>query len=527
MGGRIAGSFLRSLIPGGPELSQVDSTRNARDRAVGMDSTIRTDRMSNSIQDIVRQLVTKGLVKPGQAEEVVATEPSSVDQFLQTMERKQYLTSYQSNRVRKGEADQLTLGRYKLLYRNASGSFARVFRAASLIDDSMVALKLLRSRWANDPDTVKSFRREAEVCKQFLHPNIVPIYDVGSEGDRHYFTMEFVEGGNLRDFIRIRKKLSPVEGARCLIDICSGLDYTLGLGYTHRDLKMTNVLMSSQGVAKLVDFGLAGEDSFADQLGGGEAEQRALEYAALEKGSNAPRSDHRSDIFFAGAIFYELITGEPAWPRTKDREERKQFSRYVNVRPIRQVDPSIPLPITKVITQMMEVSPSSRYQTPGEVVMALKSALEEIGDSESRPKAAAAAPVATAKPTKSETPTILCVEDRKKHQKVLREYFTERGFKLLLMTDQSRAFARLKSATPPDVLVLMGKTFEKEIVDVVADAESAERDSGIPVLTVISKELAAQLEQEQPIVDWRRLLIHPLNLKQLRMSIDKALNSRA
>lgn len=183
---------------------------------------------------------------------------SSVETNLQILERRQLLTPLQTGRMLKGEIDGLVLGRYKLLYRNASGSFARVFRAASLDDNRVVALKLLRERWADDPRTVASFEREARICQKFIHPNIVPIYDIGNEGRFHYFTMEFVEGGNLRDFMKIRRTLSPVEATRCTLEICLGLEYALQMGASHRDLKLTNVLMSSTGVAKLVDFGLAG-----------------------------------------------------------------------------------------------------------------------------------------------------------------------------------------------------------------------------------------------------------------------------
>ncbi|HAH47796.1 MAG TPA: serine/threonine protein kinase, partial [Planctomycetaceae bacterium] len=182
------------------------------------------------------------------------------DQLIRLLERRNLITSFQAGRLKSNELDGLVLGDNKLMYQNASGSFARVYRAASLKDGRMVGVKVLRQRWAQDPDTVKMFHREAEVCKQFQHKNIVAIYDVGVQDETHFFTMEFVEGGNLRDFITIRKKLSPIEAINYTVDICEGLEYANRLGYTHRDMKPTNVLMSIQGVAKLIDFGLAGDD---------------------------------------------------------------------------------------------------------------------------------------------------------------------------------------------------------------------------------------------------------------------------
>ena len=222
-------------------------------------------------------LLTSRLLSPTQWNTVdgQVEDANTVESMLQLLERRLLLTPLQTGRILKGETEGLVLGKYKLLYRNASGSFARVFRAASLDDNRVVALKLLRERWADDPRTVASFEREAHICQRFSHPNIVPIYDIGNEGRFHYFTMEFVEGGNLRDFMKIRRKLSVPEATRCLLHICQGLEYALKMGASHRDLKLTNVLMSSTGVAKLVDFGLAGAAS-ASQAGTSDDVQRAL-----------------------------------------------------------------------------------------------------------------------------------------------------------------------------------------------------------------------------------------------------------
>ncbi len=473
--------------------------------------------MSATIEETIRQLIGNRLITRTEADDALSQRPATVDQLLDVMERRQYLTSYQSGRVRRGELDGLVLGKYKLLYRNASGSFARVFRAASLVDDQMVALKLLRARWAREPVCVQNFRREANVCMRFQHPNIVPIYEVGEDRGHHFFTMEFVEGGNLRDFIRIRKKLSPLEGAKCLIDVCSGLQYALGLGVTHRDLKMTNVLMSSTGVAKLVDFGLAGDDAWSGRLDG-DGEQRALEYAALERGSNAPRSDPRSDIFFAGAILYELVSGRPAWPRTRDREERKQFSRYVSVLPLAQVDRSIPPCLTKVVDRMMAVSPDARYQTPGEVVSDLERAAIEMGDE--APQRTTSRAAGNGNPDNK--PTVLCVENRPRHQEVLRDYFGSRGYRFLLMTDLERARNRVASANPPDCLVVMAGS-AGDAVEAATQARAIESQSGVPTFLVLSQRRASELEAAGILLDERRMLIQPVNLQKLRRRIDSVL----
>ncbi len=315
-----------------------------------------------SKDDLKRFLITSQLVRMEQWKHVETelTNGQSIPDVLTLLERRQLLTSLQTQRILKGNTDGLVLGRYKLLYRNASGSFARVYRASTLDDQTTVAVKLLRDRWAADPEAVASFHREARICQRFQHPNIVPILDVGSEGNFHYFTMEFVEGGNLRDFMRIRNSLSPAEATRCTYEICAGLEYALSMGATHRDLKLTNVLMSSSGVAKLVDFGLAGAES-PTKAGTSDDVHRALEYASLERGTNAPDNDPRSDLFFTGAIMYELVSGESAWPRTRDRDERKQLSRYTNTPPLSSIRPDVPRCVTAVVDKLMQVGPNDRY----------------------------------------------------------------------------------------------------------------------------------------------------------------------
>ncbi|HUE15166.1 MAG TPA: protein kinase, partial [Planctomycetaceae bacterium] len=171
-----------------------------------------------TLEELEQLLVRLRLIEPEQVEEFRSRLPpgdDSAGELLRALESRHRLTPYQVSKLQKGDADALVLGDFKLLYRNASGSFARVFRAASLTDGRMLGLKVLRQRWAVNPRIVRLFRREAELSKKLIHDKIVPIYDVASQGDYHYFTMEFVEGGNLRDFLNIRKKLSAVEATRC------------------------------------------------------------------------------------------------------------------------------------------------------------------------------------------------------------------------------------------------------------------------------------------------------------------------
>ena len=191
--------------------------------------------LPRTIDEFSKLLTRLRLLTPAQIAECKAAlkDRSSVNELVDQMQMRNYLTSFQTARIRKGDTDGMVLGEYKLLYRNASGSFARVYRAESLVTGQMLGLKLLRQRWASDKQAVETFHREARLIKRFQHPNIVPVYDVGTDNNYHYFTMDFIEGGNLRDFIKVRKALTWEEACRCIRDVCEGLAYALTLSLIH------------------------------------------------------------------------------------------------------------------------------------------------------------------------------------------------------------------------------------------------------------------------------------------------------
>ena len=426
---------------------------------------------SADVNQIRETLLKLRLVDQRQLDEcLVGPAAASSEIFLQALERKGLITSYQSSQLKKGDYSGLVLGHYALLYHNASGSFARVFRAKDLNTGQMLGLKVLRSRYTKNPKSIAEFKREAELGKTLKHDNIVPIYEVGQDQGEYYLSMEFVEGGNLRDFINIRKKLSVEEATKATYEMALALQYALEKGLTHRDLKLTNVLMSTRGVVKLVDFGLASLDPTAqNEANVSESAQRAIEYATLEKNTGVARNDPRSDIYFLGGIYYELLTGIPALPRTRSAEERSEFHRYANVTPVREHDPSLPIAVAAVIEKLMHINPKVRYQTAGEVISDLRYLMD---DYEALPPLAGKTSTQTLAPTggalealQAETPPVpaannapmvLCVEVRMKHQDVLRAYLTKHGYRVLMFSDISRAVSRVLNSNPPAAVVIMG-----------------------------------------------------------------------
>lgn len=456
---------------------------------------------------------------------------TSAEDLLKNLESRSLLTSWQVSRIKKDEWDELVLGDFKLMYQNASGSFARVFRAGSVNDGHMVGIKVLRSRWAQERKQVDDFHREAQLGMTLMHENIVPIYDHGtkncSSGDIHYLVMEFVEGGNLRDFIQIRKQLSALETMQYGLDIAQGLKAALAMGFTHRDLKLTNVLMSSKGVAKLVDFGLAGTDDESHH-------QRAVEYATLEKATGAPQNDPRSDLFFLGVILYELLSGQPAYPKTSDVMERKLVTRYKNIRPIAQAYPAAPRAAQGVIERLISFQPEGRYQSADELISDLHQVIPALEEKDSAnnhsseggtsfaPSGGSSVSPLEAAREENALPSVLCVEHRMKQQNVLREYLTKRGFRPMFVGDAKRALNRIQSNNVPDCVVFFGESVEDEIVNAFTAASARSEQHAMGVIAVLSKE-QDNLKTHLKKTSSSRVLLSPITLRDLRKEIHLSL----
>ena len=478
---------------------------------------------TNDATTVAQRAVRLGLLTQEQVQEF-SEEVGNGESFslLRALERKGYLTPFQSHKLLKGDQDGFFLGGYRMLYKIASGSFGRVFRADNPHTGEVVAIKVLRQRWSDDPHNIELFEREGKLGKSLRHPNIVSILDVSRDpaSQQYYIVMEFVEGGNLRDFLAIRKKLEPAEALRLLEDAVSGLAYAYSRGLAHRDIKLTNILISAHGTAKLVDFGLAA--LFSGWTGvkpipqdeGGKME-RTVDYAGLEKATGVKPGDVRSDIYFLGCVLYEMLSGRPPLLMTKDRRARMQKQRFDSITPLRKEEISAPPQVFRLLETMMAFNPQDRYQTPTQLLEVIRDARRVL--SEGGKPAAQQAP---------ELPTVFVVEKSERLRDVLRERFREFGYRVFLASDPTAALQRFRQQ-PCDALVLdAGSMEEDDLVYFDRILGEAAKKSHFCVGVVILSETQAtwsQLIQARPEV---AVMVRPVTLRQLAKKLGELMGKK-
>jgi eukaryotic-like serine/threonine-protein kinase len=320
-------------------------------------------------QTFLEQATLIGLLTRRQAEEARADAlDGSVNAVARVLLRRDILTAWQVERLKKGDLNGFEYGGCKVLFHIAEGTFARVYRGRRMEGNQSVAIKVLRQRFVADSGAVGRFNQEAESGLRLVHPNIVRIYEYGERDKKYYMIMEFVEGSNLRDFLRIRGKLSPAEALPMIMGLANGLKYSLDKGVTHRDLKATNILIGSNGQAKLVDFGLATIDD--ERKMAAAHGQRTVDYSALERTCGSPKGDKRSDIFFLGCVFYQMLTGQLPLPEVEtDDPLKKMLKRGINsIKPLGEQRHAPDADLTQIIEKMMKVDLRLRYNSMNEVV---------------------------------------------------------------------------------------------------------------------------------------------------------------
>jgi serine/threonine-protein kinase len=447
-----------------------------------------------------------------------------LEPFKQALVRRGLLTNYQLDRLLAGYKTGFFYGDYKVQYGVGAGTFARVFRATHVKSGDLFAVKVLRARYSRPgaDDKRELFRREGELGAQLKHPNIVAIHEVVSQGPLNYIVMDFVEGQNLRDFFKVRGKFEPLEATRIIADVMAGLNYAFLKGVTHRDLKMSNVILSSEGEAKLLDFGLAGLEGGGDD--GDAANPRTIDYAGLERATNVRKDDTRSDIFFVGCIYYQLMSGKPALAETRERSQRLSKSRFEAIKSIVDVLPTVPLALARVVMKSLELDPARRYQTPGEMLADLKLAAKRVAEAKDQSVDEDAVRL-EGHDANGQAIKLMIVESDHKMQDVFRELFKKQGYRVLVTSDPDRLFQRLyDDIRAADVLLISSGQIGREALEAFNKLGQDNRTKNLPAVLLLGEPHAAWMKEAAG--GPRRLVTKmPLKSRELRHAILAALKT--
>jgi eukaryotic-like serine/threonine-protein kinase len=267
--------------------------------------------------------------------------------------------------------DTMVDGRYRIIGRLGSGGMADVYEAEDTQLGRRVALKLLHRRFAEDPEFVERFRREASSAAGLNHPNIVQVFDRGEWDGTYYIAMELLEGRNLKQVVRDHGALDPALAVDIVLQILKAARFAHRRGIVHRDIKPHNVIVDAEGRAKVTDFGIARAGA-SDMTETGSIMGTA-QYLSPEQAQGQP-VDARSDLYSIGVVLYELLTGVPPFDADSPVTiALKQVSE--DPVPPRVRNPAVPPALDALVLRALRKDPAARFQSADEFIAALESAM--------------------------------------------------------------------------------------------------------------------------------------------------------
>ena len=260
--------------------------------------------------------------------------------------------------------------RYEIISKVGAGGMSDVYKAKDHILGRTVAIKVMKAEFSEDVNFVTKFRSEAQSAAGLEHPNIVNIYDVGSENGLHFIVMEYVEGITLKTYVEKKGQLSFKEATSIAIQVARGIEVAHNKEIIHRDIKPQNIIISTEGKVKVTDFGIAraiSSNTISAEVMG------SVHYASPEQARNG-FVDGRSDIYSLGIVMYEMVTGRVPFDGDTTVSVAIQHLQEEMVEPSAYA-PELPVSYEKIVLKATQKNPDRRYQTIMDLIADLRKAL--------------------------------------------------------------------------------------------------------------------------------------------------------
>ena len=257
-------------------------------------------------------------------------------------------------------SDYVLNNRYRLLAQVASGGMAVVYKAHDLTLNRIVAVKILRESFAEDPNFRARFQSEAQAAANLAHPHIVTVYDFGQDGNRSYIVMEYIEGRDLKSVIRAEAPLPIDRAIDLMVQACAALGYAHRAGLVHCDVKPQNLIVTPDGRLKVTDFGIARaiSQSMPQNV---ETVWGTPHYFSPEQAAGEPPTP-ASDVYSLGVVMYEMLSGRLPFDADNHTDLAMQHLRD-EPPPLTMINPAVPIQIEQVINRVMAKEPAARFRT--------------------------------------------------------------------------------------------------------------------------------------------------------------------
>lgn len=320
-------------------------------------------------------LVSRGFVTPDQVRAAVAKGKATKINPVKVLLEEGYLKQEDYDTLRAElqyrQSQNIRIPGYEVMGFLGAGAMASVFKGKQLSLDRVVAIKVLPQKYSEDPEFVRRFAEEGKIAAKLNHPNIVQAYDEGIAGHQHYFVMEYIDGTTVHDVIMKQGAYNEKDTLRIAILIADALAHAHQVGLIHRDVKPKNIMLTSKGVPKLADMGLAvqtsrpGSDDEKGKIYGTPA------YLAPEQAKPGVVLDGRADIYSFGATLFHMVTGRVPFPAGTAVE---MIQRHLNepVESPHNINKRISSGLSDIIEVCMAKEQSARYGSAEDLVADLK-----------------------------------------------------------------------------------------------------------------------------------------------------------